>query len=189
VFGQYIAVMGCVEDGIVECFRHGGGVPYEKCSRFHEVMADDSGQSVLSSLESHILPFAPGRTGPLAEGIRVLDAGCGRGRSLTRLAERSPRSRFVGMDLSPEATGYASGQAAKVGLTNVEFVAVDLSAFDPTAEPARGRSPTIAASSVEGATRAGEASACCIQPNSFSLAASEIATTAGCLRRRSTEMA
>jgi 2-polyprenyl-3-methyl-5-hydroxy-6-metoxy-1,4-benzoquinol methylase len=135
VFGQYIAVMGCVEDDIVGCFKNGGGVPYEKFPRFHEVMAEDSGQSVLSSLESHILPLAPGLTKRLTQGIRVLDAGCGRGRILTRLAELYPRSRFVGMDLSREATGYARDQAAKAGLKNVEFIAIDLSAFDTTAEP------------------------------------------------------
>ena len=134
-FGQYIAVMGCVEDDIVECFRKGGGVPYEKFPRFHEVMAEDSGVSVLSSLESHILPLAPGMTERLAEGIRVLDAGCGRGRVLTRLAELYPRSRFVGMDLSHEATAHARDRAAKAGLKNVEFTAADLSAFDTTAEP------------------------------------------------------
>ena len=38
----------------------GGGVPYEQFPRFHAVMAEDSGQSVLSSLESHILPLVPG---------------------------------------------------------------------------------------------------------------------------------
>jgi ubiquinone/menaquinone biosynthesis C-methylase UbiE len=135
VFGQYIALMGCVEDEIVECFKKGGGVPYEKFPRFHEVMAEDSGQSVLSSLESHILPLAPGLTERLAKGIRVLDAGCGRGRILTRLAELYPQSRFVGMDLSPEATEYAREKAAKEGLKNVEFIAADLSAFDTTAEP------------------------------------------------------
>jgi ubiquinone/menaquinone biosynthesis C-methylase UbiE len=135
VFGQYIAVMGSVEDDIVECFRKGGGVPYEKFPRFHEVMAEDSGQSVLSSLESHILPLAPGLTERLGKGIRVLDAGCGRGRILTRLAKLYPRSRFVGMDLSREATGYARDNAAKEGLTNVEFIAADLSAFDAIAEP------------------------------------------------------
>jgi hypothetical protein len=113
VFGQYIAVMGCVEDDIVGCFKKGGGVPYEKFPRFHEVMAEDSGQSVLSSLESHILPLAPGLTERLAKGIRALDAGCGRGRILTRLAELYPRSRFVGMDLSREATGYARDKARK----------------------------------------------------------------------------
>jgi 2-polyprenyl-3-methyl-5-hydroxy-6-metoxy-1,4-benzoquinol methylase len=135
VFGQYIAVMGCVEDDIVGCFKNGGGVPYEKFPRFHEVMAEDSGQSVLSSLESHILPLAPGLMERLTQGIRVLDAGCGRGRILTRLAELYPRSRFVGMDLSREATEYARDQAAKAGLKNVEFIAIDLSAFDTTAEP------------------------------------------------------
>jgi ubiquinone/menaquinone biosynthesis C-methylase UbiE len=135
VFAQYIAVMGCVEDDIVECFKKGGGVPYEKFPRFHEVMAEDSGQSVLSSLESHILPLAPGLTERLAKGIRVLDAGCGRGRIVTRLAELYPRSHFVGMDFSREATGYARDKAAKEGLKNVEFIAVDLSAFDTTAAP------------------------------------------------------
>ena len=69
VFAQYVAVMGGVEDDIVDCFREGGGVPYERFRRFHEVMAEDSGQSVLSSLESHILPLVPGLTDQLAQGI------------------------------------------------------------------------------------------------------------------------
>jgi len=59
VFTQYIGVLGNVEDEIVECFKKGGGVPYEKFPRFHAVMAEDSGQSVLSSFESHILPLVP----------------------------------------------------------------------------------------------------------------------------------
>jgi 2-polyprenyl-3-methyl-5-hydroxy-6-metoxy-1,4-benzoquinol methylase len=135
VFAQYIAVMGRVEDDIVECFRKGGGVPYEKFTRFHEVMAEDSGQSVVSSLESHILPLVPGLSDRLSKGIRVLDAGCGRGRILNRLATRYPRSRFVGMDLSPEAIAYAHAEASRTGRDNIEFVAVDLSEFDKTAEP------------------------------------------------------
>jgi 2-polyprenyl-3-methyl-5-hydroxy-6-metoxy-1,4-benzoquinol methylase len=135
VFVQYIALLGIVEDDIVECFKHGGGVPYEKFPRFHEVMAEDSGQSVMSSLESHILPLVPGLTARLADGIRVLDVGCGRGKILMRLAALYPRSRFVGMDLSQEATSFARAEAAKEGLTNADFVAVDLSDFDSTAEP------------------------------------------------------
>src|SRR5690606_29166154 len=63
VFAQYISSLGGVEDHVVKCFREGGGVPYEKFPRFHEVMEEDSGQSVLSSLESHILPLVPGLTG------------------------------------------------------------------------------------------------------------------------------
>jgi len=51
VFTQYIGLLGSVEDDIVECFKKGGGVPYAEFPRFHEVMAEDSGQSVLSSLD------------------------------------------------------------------------------------------------------------------------------------------
>ena len=135
VFAQYISLIGCVEDDIVECFKRGGGVPYERFQRFHEVMAEDSGQSVLSSLETHILPLVPGLTDRLAEGIRVLDVGCGRGRILNRLAELYPRSTFLGMDLSDDAIGFARHESSEKDLKNVEFAAVDLSDFDDRADP------------------------------------------------------
>jgi ubiquinone/menaquinone biosynthesis C-methylase UbiE len=98
-------------------------------------MAEDSGQSVLSSLESHILPLVPGLTDRLAKGIRVLDVGCGRGRILNRLAEVYSHSQFVGMDLSTDAIGFACNESSKKGLDNIEFVAADLSHFDETAKP------------------------------------------------------
>jgi 2-polyprenyl-3-methyl-5-hydroxy-6-metoxy-1,4-benzoquinol methylase len=135
VFAQYIALLGSVEDDIVACFKQGGGVPYEKFPRFHAVMEEDSGQSALSSLESHILPLAPGLTERLAMGIRVLDVGCGRGRILNRLAALYPNSHFTGMDLSREAIEYARADAARQGLLNIELVAMDLSNFNDTAEP------------------------------------------------------
>ncbi len=135
VFAQYIAVMGGVEDEIVECFRKGGGVPYERFPRFHAVMAEDSGQSVLSSLESHVLPLVPGLTDQFDRGIRVLDVGCGSGRIMNRLAELYPKSRFAGIDLSPEAIGTARSEASGKGLKNIEFIVRDLSDFDQTAEP------------------------------------------------------
>ncbi len=135
VFAQYVAVLGAVEDDIVDCFRRGGGVPYSKFTRFHEVMAEDSAQSVASSLETHVLPLVPGLHDRLAKGLRVLDVGCGRGRTLNRLAQLYPASRFVGMDLSKEAIASAREDAARSGAKNAEFVAVDLSDFDRTAEP------------------------------------------------------
>ena len=134
VFAQYIAVLGGVEDDIVACFRDGGGVPYEKFPRFHAVMAEDSGQSVLSSLEGHILPLVPGLTDRLTRGVRVLDVGCGRGLIMIRLAELYPESWFIGIDLSEEAIAFARGAAAAKGLPNIEFVATDVSDFDETAE-------------------------------------------------------
>ena len=135
VFTQYIALLGGVEDDIVECFKKGGGVPYERFPRFHEVMTEDSGQSVLCSLESHVLPLVPGLSDQLKHGIRVLDLGCGGGRIMNRLAELFPKSRFVGMDLSKEATKVGRQEAAAKGLKNIRFIAKDLSDFDQKAEP------------------------------------------------------
>ena len=75
-------VLGMVEDDIVECFREGGGVPYERFPRFHEVMAEDSGQSVLVVARvAH--PSARARDWPT--GWRAASPcstlGCGRGRT------------------------------------------------------------------------------------------------------------
>ena len=135
VFAQYISVLGNVEDDIVECFKNGGGVPYSKFHRFHEVMAEDSGQSALSSLESHILPLVPGLTQKLTKGIAVLDVGCGSGKIIIELARLFPNSKFKGLDLSTEATDTARNEASRKELKNIEFMARDLSDFDKTAEP------------------------------------------------------
>jgi 2-polyprenyl-3-methyl-5-hydroxy-6-metoxy-1,4-benzoquinol methylase len=136
VFAQYIGVLGVVEDDIVDCFRRGGGVPYSRFPRFHEVMAEDSGQSVVSSLESHVLPLVPGLRERLTKGIAMLDVGCGRGRILNKLAETYPESRFLGLDFSDEAITYARYEAAARQLKNLEYRVTDLSSFDEKADPA-----------------------------------------------------
>jgi 2-polyprenyl-3-methyl-5-hydroxy-6-metoxy-1,4-benzoquinol methylase len=133
VFTQYVSVLGAVEDEIVECFKKGGGVPYEKFHRFHKVMAEDSGQSALSSLESHIIPLVPGLHEKLTKGISVLDVGCGSGRIMVMLASLYPNSRFTGLDLSHEAISYAQNEAKSKGAKNIEFKVKDLSDFDKTA--------------------------------------------------------
>jgi ubiquinone/menaquinone biosynthesis C-methylase UbiE len=96
-------------------------------------MAEDSGQSVLSSLESHIIPLVPGLADRLRGGIAVLDVGCGSGRILNRLAELFPASKFTGMDLSDDALQVARSEASAKRLNNVDFVLADLSDFDQTA--------------------------------------------------------
>lgn len=130
---QFIPVLAGVEDDIVDCFRNGGGVPYERYARFHEVMAEDSAQSVLPLLADQVLPLVPGLIDRLKTGIRVLDVGCGRGRALMLLAKMFPNSRFTGYDLSGEAIEWAREHAAQTGLTNVAYEARDLSDFDVTA--------------------------------------------------------
>lgn len=131
---QFIPILGSVEDAIVRCFREGGGVPYEQYGRFHEVMAEESAQSVVYGLIDHALPLAPGVLARLETGIAVLDIGCGRGKAMMHLAQRFPRSRFVGYDLCVEAVEWASHEAGRLGLTNVRFAQRDLTALGAVEE-------------------------------------------------------
>lgn len=134
VFMQYVSTLGEVESKIVNCFRNGGGVPYDDFTRFHEVMAEDSGQSVLSSLTSAILPIVPGIEEKLKEGIYVLDAGCGSGKALNLMARTFPASQFVGYDLCEEPITMARAEAEAYGLTNVKFEQRDLTYYEPDNE-------------------------------------------------------
>jgi 2-polyprenyl-3-methyl-5-hydroxy-6-metoxy-1,4-benzoquinol methylase len=130
VAAQYVPVLASVEDRIVECFRHGGGVPYSAFERFHEVMAEDSGQTVVSALTESILPLVPGLSARLEEGIDVLDVGCGSGRAFNLLARKFPESRFVGYDFSEEAISRARAEAAEHGAQNVRFEVRDAATLD-----------------------------------------------------------
>jgi len=134
VFAQYISVLGQVEDRIIDCFRMGGGVGYEHFPRFHEVMAEDSGQTVLAGLDQHILPLIGHLLPSLEQGVRVLDIGCGRGHALLYLASRYPHSEFIGYELSDAALAYARGQAKERGLDNLHFEQRDLTGFSEEAE-------------------------------------------------------
>lgn len=124
---QFVAVLGGVEDDVVEAFRHGRGVPYSSYKRFHEVMAEESSQTVLSVLFEHILPLEPKLLDLLSAGHEVADIGCGCGRAVNMLAERFPLSRFIGLDLCQETIAAASREVAQRGLQNASFVRQDLS--------------------------------------------------------------
>ena len=124
---QWIALLGSVEDQIVECFERGGGVPYSAFGRFHAVMAEESDQTVVAVLEDSILPVVPGIEEALERGIDVLDVGCGSGRAVNLLARRFPRSRFTGFDMSPEGIAAAKAEALAHGLRNARFEVRDVS--------------------------------------------------------------
>jgi 2-polyprenyl-3-methyl-5-hydroxy-6-metoxy-1,4-benzoquinol methylase len=130
---QFIPLMGSVEDGIVESFKHGGGLPYSAFPRFHEVMAEDSGQTVVAALTDHILPLVPGLTERLEKGIEVLDVGCGSGKAMNLLARKFPNSRFTGYDFSEETIARARAEAAEHGTKNVRFEVKDAAKLDEKA--------------------------------------------------------
>jgi SAM-dependent methyltransferase len=130
---QFIPLMGMIEDAILEVFRSGGGLHYHDYPRFHEIMAEDSGQTVVAALFDAILPLVPGLSDRLEAGIDVLDLGCGRGLALLALAQAFPHSRFTGYDLGDDVIAFAQGEAERLGLRNIRFAVLDAAALD---EPA-----------------------------------------------------
>lgn len=130
VTAQWMSVLGSVEDKIVECFSKGGGVPYEAFERFHEVMSDESNQTVIAPLLDETLPLIPGIKDRLEEGIEVLDVGCGSGFALVHMAKEFPNSHFTGYDISENAVNRGNAHAAQHGLTNVNLIAKDVAEID-----------------------------------------------------------
>ncbi|HMO99482.1 MAG TPA: class I SAM-dependent methyltransferase [Kiritimatiellia bacterium] len=131
VFAQYLPLLAQVEDQILDCFRQGGGLPYEAYSRFHDVMAEDSGQTIVPALLDHVVPLIPGWHERLTNGIDVLDVGCGKGRALMALARAYPNSFFTGYDLNATVIEAARKEAGD--LPNIRFEVRDLTHWD---EPA-----------------------------------------------------
>ncbi len=127
---QLIALLGNVEDGIVESFKNGGGVPYSAYARFLEFKAEDSVQVFGATLIDITLPIIPGLVERLRGGIEVVDIGCGQGIALILMARAFPKSRFVGYDLSKEGIAAARAQAARLELENVRFEVKDARTFD-----------------------------------------------------------
>ena len=127
---QFIPVLAGVEDRIIECFRRGGGVPYSAYPRFHEVMAEESAQTVVAGLFDHILPLAPGLIEKLRRGIEVLDVGCGRGRALIQMAAKFPNSSFTGYDFSEETINAANREAKERRLNNTGFEVKDVASIN-----------------------------------------------------------
>jgi 2-polyprenyl-3-methyl-5-hydroxy-6-metoxy-1,4-benzoquinol methylase len=130
---QWIPILGHVEDEIVHCFKKGGGIPYSLYKRFHEVMEEESAQTVLSGLFEFIIPLVLGLEDRLKRGINVLDIGCGNGRAMNMMANQFPLSKFTGYDISKEAIKNAHSQSLLYGNKNVDFKVKDVSKIlDPS---------------------------------------------------------
>jgi SAM-dependent methyltransferase len=118
---QYIGLLALVEDQIVDCFRHGGGVPYSAFPRFQAIMAEDSGAVQDANLIDVTLPLVPGLIDRLGQGIDVADVGCGSGHAVNLMAAAFSRSRFTGFDFSDAGIAVGRQEADREGLANARF--------------------------------------------------------------------
>ncbi|HSP61286.1 MAG TPA: methyltransferase domain-containing protein [Ornithinimicrobium sp.] len=127
---QFLPLMAEVESEVVACFAEGGGVPYARYGRFHEVMAELSADTNDAALLPRIVPLVPGLPERLTRGIRVADVGCGRGHAVNLLARAFPASEFVGYDFSQDAVEFARSEARDWGLTNARFEVRDVTSLE-----------------------------------------------------------
>ena len=129
-FMQFIPLLATVEQDIIACFQHGGGLPYSAFPRFHRLMAEGSTRRFDTALVDVILPLVPGLPARLAQGIAVADIGCGAGHAVNLMARAFPASNFTGYDFSAEGIAAGRAEAQAWGLTNAEFVVQDVAALD-----------------------------------------------------------
>jgi len=122
-----VPLLARVREGIVECFRKGGGVFYDQFPEFMAVWAGLNEKTFERTLISKVIPLMPGISDRLAEGIDVLEIGCGEGHSLNLLASKYPASRFSGYEFRPEAVEEATSKAESLGSNNVIFESKDIS--------------------------------------------------------------
>lgn len=129
VNAQFVTLSALVLDRIEQCFKTGDGLEYHNYPCFHQIMSEDSGQTVVANIDEILSTLVPDVLERLNSGITVLDAGCGAGLALSAMASRFPNSRFVGYDLCPDAIDLASATATQRSLSNIEFHPQDLSAW------------------------------------------------------------
>ncbi|CAN5197590.1 class I SAM-dependent methyltransferase [soil metagenome] len=129
---QFIPLLGEIEQKIVGCFRTGGGLSYTEYPRFHELMAEESGEVFDAALEHVILPLVDGLPARLRAGADVADWGCGSGHAVNVMAKAFPASRFTGIDFSAEGIAAATAEVARLGLTNATFLQRDVATLDIT---------------------------------------------------------
>ncbi|MFI9328477.1 class I SAM-dependent methyltransferase [Kitasatospora sp. NPDC052868] len=122
---QYLALMGEVEQQVVESFRQGGGVPYTAYPRFQALQAEESARVYDLALVDGVVPLVPGLADRLRAGIDVLDVGTGQGHAVNVLARAFPASRFTGLDIAENGIAAARAEAAALGLANADFAVAD----------------------------------------------------------------
>jgi SAM-dependent methyltransferase len=124
-FAREVAVLGRVEDAVVDRFHHGGGLTLDTYADQLAILAEETHAVYDASLLDSILPLVPGLVERLERGIDALDVGSGYGHAVNLMGKTFPASTFTGYDLSEQAVAAAQAEAAELGLTNARFAVRD----------------------------------------------------------------
>lgn len=88
-----------------------------------------TGRETLDQAEEAMLALY-GERAELADGMRILELGCGWGSLTLWMAERFPNARILGVSNSASQREHILGQCAKRGLDNVEILTRDVNVLD-----------------------------------------------------------
>lgn len=88
-----------------------------------------TGRETLDQAEEAMLALY-GERAELADGMRILELGCGWGSLTLWMAERFPNARILGVSNSASQREHILSQCAKRGLNNVEILTRDVNVLD-----------------------------------------------------------
>ncbi len=128
--GQFVRSIDSTLDyaELTEFFRTGRTIP-ERAPRYHRAIERVTVQDIALFVDEG-LPRLQGVSRRLGAGIRALDVACGGGRWLLTMAERYPKSRFVGVEFEPDSVSRALRHVSHAGLDErIEIVPIDPAAI------------------------------------------------------------
>ncbi len=128
VYTQEIPLLThCAMEPVIKGFCTGDGVSYSHYPRFQAFMTELANAKHRQVLVDRFLPAVENGkiVKQLQDGLEVCDLGCGEGVAALLMAQHFPESRFTGVDVSREAIEIARQEAARRGLKNVAFFALD----------------------------------------------------------------
>ena len=128
VYTQEIPLLtACALEPVIAGFSTGEGVKYDHYPKFQAFMSQLANAKHRQVLVQNFLPSVDnGRIlQRLRSGIRVCDLGCAEGVAVMIMAKSFPQSRFVGIDISPEAIEVARKEAYLQQAENLDFILLD----------------------------------------------------------------
>lgn len=128
---QFLPAMYAMLPALYDAFRTGEGIAWHD----RDPAMFDAEERFSRPLHNHLLidvwlAAVPGLLDTLATGATVADVGCGYGTSTIALAQRFPRSQFVGFDFHDHSIARARDASRRAGVSDhVRFEVADARSF------------------------------------------------------------